>query len=140
MIFKIFHYLSFIKYPIMALALYFVYQPVFNDQINVVAGLNKGMILMGVGLGLDSLKDYKKLNWLDRQVFHRPNLAKVYLTVMGLIIFSFIILGIKEYFSSQDSKIKELSLGMIVFGIGAIGFLKSGIQTAKDILDERNQG
>jgi len=137
MIFKIFHYISFIKYPVMLLALFCVYRPAFNDQIDPVVALNTGLILMGVGLGLDSLKDYKKLNWLDRQVFHRPKIARVYLAILGILIFSFIILGVFEYFSTQESKLKELSIGMIVFGIGAIGFLKSGIQAAKDVRDEQ---
>ncbi len=137
MIFKVFHYVSFIKYPIMILALYFLYRPILNDQLDMVEGFNTGLILMGVGLGLDSLKDYKKLNWLDRQVFHRPKFAKVYLAVLGVIIFSLILLGLKEYFSTHDTKTKDLSIGIIVFGIGAIGFLKSGIQAAKDVEDER---
>lgn len=138
MIFRVFHYISFIKYPILLLALFFAYRPIFNEQVEAVAQLNTSLILMGLGLGLDSLKDYTKLNWLDRQVFHRPKAAKVYLIILALIIFSIIILGVTEYFSTTDSKLKELSIGMIVFGIGAIGFLKSGIQAAKDVIDRQN--
>lgn len=93
---------------------------------------------MGLGLGLDSLKDYKKLNWLDRQVLHRPKIARIYLAIMALVIFSFIGMGIKAYFSSETSALKEVSIGLIVFGIGAIGFLKSGIEAAKDGMEQQN--
>ena len=91
---------------------------------------------MGIGFGLDSLKDYKKLNWLDRQVLHRPKVARFYLAVMALVIFSFIGMGVKAYFSTEDSTLKEVAIGLIVFGIGAIGFLKSGIEAAKDGMEQ----
>ena len=135
---RFFHYLSFAKYPLLLLALYFIYRPVLNEEADVVSNFNNGLIFMGLGLGLDSLKDYKKLNWLDRQVLHRPKIARIYLAIMALVIFSFIVMGIKAYFSSETSALKEVSIGLIVFGIGAIGFLKSGIEAAKDGMEQQN--
>ena len=133
---RVFHYVSFVKYPLLLLALYFIYRPILFDDTDVVSNFNTGLIFMGIGFGLDSLKDYKKLNWLDRQVLHRPKVARFYLAVMALVIFSFIGMGVKAYFSTEDSTLKEVAIGLIVFGIGAIGFLKSGIEAAKDGMEQ----
>lgn len=94
-----------------------------------------GLILMGLSLGLDSLKDYGKLNWLDKKVLHKPKIAKYYFIILGLLILSLIVNGMLGYFSTEDSNTKELSIGLIVFGIGCIGFLKSGIQATKDYME-----
>jgi len=55
----------------------------------------------------------------------------------GLIIFGFIFLGIKNYLSVDDSKLKELSIGLIVTGIGTIGLLKSGIEATKSYIERQ---
>ena len=133
---KFFHYVSFAKYPLLLLSLYFVYQPILNENADTVSNFNNGLVFMGLGLGLDSLKDYKKLNWLDRQVLHRPRVAQIYLAIMALAIFSILSLGVKAYFSAQTSALEEVAIGLIVFGIGAIGFLKSGIEAAKDSMEQ----
>ncbi len=134
---KVFHYLSFIKYPLLLIALYFCYRPIVLDKIDFLEDLNNGLIFLGLGIGLDSLKDYEKLNWLDRKVLHKPKIATYYFIIMGLIIFGFIFLGIKGYVSVDDSKLKELSIGLIVTGIGTIGFLKSGIEATKSYIEKQ---
>jgi len=104
---KIFHYISFIKYPLLLIALYFCYKPVLLDQIDFLENFNIGLIFLGLAIGLDSLKDYEKLNWLDRKVLHKPKIAKYYFIYLGLIIFGFIFLGLKNYLSQDDSKLVE---------------------------------
>ena len=86
-------------------------------------------------MGLDSLKDYGKLTWLDKKVYHKPKIAKYYFSVLGLVILSVIISGIIGYFSTEQNALKELSIGFIIFGIGTIGILKAGIQVTKNFME-----
>lgn len=90
---------------------------------------------MGIALGLDSLKNYQKLNWLDKKVYHKPKIAKYYFILFGLVILAFIVFGIVGYLSANENTLKDLSIGFIIFGIGTIGFLKSGIQATKDYME-----
>ena len=135
-IIRLFHYISFIKYPLLAVAVYFCYRPVLFDDSNYLGDTNTGLIFLGLGISLDSLKDYKKLTWLDKQVLHRPKLAKYYFALIAMIILGTIIVGAKGYFSAEKNNLKELSVGLIVLGIGAIGFLKSGIEATKSYIDQ----
>ena len=119
----------------MLLAIYFVYEPILMEKSDTLTGLNTGLILMGIGISLDSLKDYGKLNWLDKKVLHKPIIAKYYFILIGLGILSMILIGLNAYFSSEDNALMELSIGIIIFGIGMVGFLKSGIQATKDYME-----
>ncbi|MEM9299133.1 MAG: hypothetical protein AAF149_15000 [Bacteroidota bacterium] len=132
---RIFHYLSLIKYPIMLIGLYYCYRPILFDDSSFFQDINLGLIFIGLGIGLDSLKDYGKLNWLDKKVLHKPKIAKYYFIIFGLIILGLICIGIKNYLSTDDSKLKELSIGFIVVGIGLIGLLKSGIEATKNYMN-----
>ena len=121
----------------MLLGLYFMYEPILMENSDSLTGLNTGLILVGLGISLDSLKDYGKLNWLDKQVLHKPKIAKYYFILIGLFILGLILIGLNAYFSTEDNKLKELSIGIIVFGIGSVGFLKSGIQATKDYMETK---
>ena len=132
---KVFHYFSYIKYPILIIGIYYFYKPFFSENSNLLEDYNYGLILLGLGMGLDSLKDYGKLTWLDKKVYHNPKIAKYYFSVLGLVILSVIISGIIGYFSTEQNALKELSIGFIIFGIGTIGILKAGIQVTKDFME-----
>ncbi|MEM8895917.1 MAG: hypothetical protein AAGC88_15145 [Bacteroidota bacterium] len=134
---RAFHYLSFIKYPILLIGLYFYSKPFFSDGDDMLSNMNTGLIFVGIGISLDSLKDYGKLNWLDKTVLYRPALAKYYFILLGVAILSLIFVGIKGYLSTNENNLKELSIGFIVFGVGMIGFLKSGIEATKKYIDEQ---
>ena len=130
-----FHLISHIKYPLLILALYFLYRTILFDAEPSLEDINTALILMGIGISLDSLKDYGKLNWLDKKVLHRPKRAKIYLLALGLLLLFVIMFGAYGYFFVQEGPIKELSIGMIVFAIGCLGMLKSGIQATKSHME-----
>lgn len=132
---KIFHYISFIKYPILIIGVYYFYKPYFSETKNIFENFNYGLIFIGLGLGLDSLKDYGKLTWFDKKIYHKPKIAKYYFIILGLLILSIIIAGMIGYFNAKENVLKELSIGFIVLGIGTIGMLKAGIQATKDFIE-----
>lgn len=132
---KILHYTSLIKYPILLIGIYFFYKPLLIENSNLYEDYNHGLIFFGLGIGLDSLKDYQKLTWLDKKVYYKPKIAKYYFLVLGFSIFSIIAVGILYYFRAEQSVFKELSIGFIIVGIGSLGLLKSGIQTTKEYIE-----
>jgi len=115
--------------------MYYFYKPLFIKSTNLFENYNYGLIFLGLGMGLDSLKDYAKLTWIDKKVYHKPKIAKYYFSIVGLVIMGLIISGIIGYFSSDQNTLKELSIGLIIFGIGTIGVLKAGIQVTKDFME-----
>ena len=133
---KIFHYVSFIKYPILIIAVYYMYLPFFDTSVNMLESYNKGLIIFGFAMSLESLKDYNRLTWLDKKVFHKPKRAKYYFIILGILILSLIIMGCIGYFSSRESILKEIGIGLIVTGIGTIGLLKSSIEVTKDFMEK----
>ncbi len=119
----------------MVAAVYFFYRPMFSEKTNVLEDMNTGLILFGIVLALDAFKDYRKLTWLDKKVYHKPRVAKYYFIFFTLLLFGMIITGINSYFSTEDHALKELSTGFIVLGIGAFGILKAGIEATKRFME-----
>ena len=138
---KIFHYISFIKYPLMLLGVFFSYRPLFFPDASpgMFADQNTALIFIGLALSLDSLKDYNKLTWLDKKVYHRPKVAQGYFFIAGIIIAFFIGVGIWGYFIAADTPVGELSFGLIVLAIGMIGLLKSGIDATMSYIKEERK-
>lgn len=135
---KIFHYISFIKYPISLIGMYYFYKPIFFGNANLLESYNYGLIFLGLGIGLDSLKDYEKLTWIDKKVYHKPKIAKYYFIFFGFLVLGLIASGVIGYFTKEDNVIKELSIGFIIFGFGALSVLKSGILATKDFMESEN--
>ncbi|MEM6686602.1 MAG: hypothetical protein AAF617_12545, partial [Bacteroidota bacterium] len=128
---RIFHYISFIKYPILIMAVYYMYKPYFTDGVNKLESYNTGLIIFGVAMAFESLKDHKRLTWLDKKVFHKPKIAIYYFIILGCMIITIIAMGCVGYFSAKEGILKEVGMGLIVTGIGTIGLLKSGIEATK---------
>ena len=51
---------------------------------------------------------------------------------MIVVILFFLVAGLIGMFESSDEKISEISLGMIVMGIGMIGMLKAVFEMAEN--------
>lgn len=132
---KLFHYISYIKYPILIIGIYFFYKPFFTNYSNLFESYNSGLIFLGLGIGLDSLKDYGKLTWIDKKVYHKPEIAKYYFLFLGFIIIIFIVVGAFGYFLTEETILNQLSIGLMVLGIGFLAVLKAGIQATMDFID-----
>lgn len=113
----------------MLFALYFAAKPYFNDFAIDFGDLNNVLIFMGLGISFSSLQDTSKTqNSFSRTIWEDPRKGKLFLILISFLVSFILIMGILGYFSSNDSKLKELSIGLIVLGIGMIGFLKASIE------------
>ncbi len=135
---KFFHTISYLQYPLMLVALYFVIQPylggidsAFDDFGKVLQGINKTFIFMGLGISFSTLQDTTKTqNEFSRKVWEDPKKSRRFLIMLSISILIILSFGVFAYFSSSDSAIKEVSFGAIVLGIGMVGMLKSAIEMA----------
>jgi len=126
---KTFHYISYLQYPLMVIALFYCYKPLFGNPDMIYADLNKGLIFFGLGISFSTLQDTTKTqNKFSKRVFENPSYAKTFLILIVAQILFFTLLGMFGLLLSEKTPINELSLGIIA--IGFIGVLKSAIEMA----------
>ena len=129
----IFHKVSYLQYPLMGVAMLFALQPYFNGFEDVFGSFNKMLMFMGLSISFSTLQDTTKTqNKLSLRIYQNPTYSKYFLIYVGVMILFFIALGIIGLLGTENSKLQELSLGMIVMGIGMIGMLKSVFEMAKN--------
>lgn len=122
----LFHFISYLQYPFMLLAVYVV---LTGNPDLIFETINKVLILFGLGISFSTLQDTTKTqNKMSRKIWEHPIKGKLALLVMSLMTLAMLVTGILEYFSTEDSKFKEMSMGLIVLGIGYIGLLKTAIE------------
>ena len=131
-----FHYLSYLQYPLMLVALYFAFSPYLagfaalkaNPSL-IFTSLNTALIFMGLGISFSSLQDTSKMqNKLSQNVWQNPAKGKLMIGLMCLMILLFLLLGLVGYFYSSPGILKDLSVGTIVMALGMFGFLKAAIE------------
>jgi len=133
---KLFQIISYLQYPLMLLALFFSVKPYFNGieyLINNIEILFKNynyvLIFMGLGISFSTLQDTTKTqNKLSKKIWENPKKGKKMIAIISGLTLLVLSYGVFGYFITENQKIKELSFGAIVFGIGLIGFLKTAIE------------
>ena len=124
---QFFHYVSYLQYPMMAVGLYFVLQPYFNDFNEMFNSLNRALVFVGLGISLSTLQDTTKTqNEASRKIWESPKKGKLFLILMSAMTLFFIVSGLFGIFASEEAILSELSLGLVVIGIGFLGILKAG--------------
>lgn len=131
---RLFHIISYLQYPFMILALFFMLKPYYdffvNSDVNsFLANANSALVFIGIGISFSTLQDtVKSQNKFSEKIWENPKKGKralVFLSILTLLVFIF---GIFGYFMSNDGALKEISLGLIVLGIGLIGLLKTALE------------
>jgi hypothetical protein len=124
---QFFHYISYLQYPMMAVGLYFILQPYFNDFDGMFHSLNRAMVFIGLGVSLSTLQDTTMTqNEASRKIWESPKKGKLFLILMSAMTLFFIVSGLIGIFASDEAILSELSLGLVVIGIGFLGLLKAG--------------
>ncbi|WP_373060514.1 hypothetical protein [Zunongwangia sp. H14] len=131
-----FQIISYLQYPLLLLAAFFVIKPFLNgleDLKNnpdiLIVNYNRTLIFLGLAISFSTLQDTSKTqNKFSERIWRNPKKGKLMILLLTFLTFSTLILGIFLYFFSSNNKLTELSFGVIVLGIGLIGFLKTGIE------------
>ena len=128
-----FHYISYLQYPFMIIALYFIVQLYLKgistlDNETKISSLNYTLIFMGLGVSFSSLQDPKKTqNEFSKKIWQSPKKGSIMIILMCLLAVFFILLGLWGLFAT-DHRLHELSMGLVVFGIGLIGMIKVALE------------
>ncbi len=131
-----FHKISYLQYPLMVIAIFYALRPfyyLFNKSENFfdlyLNDVNSFLVFMGLAISFSSLQDTTKTqNNYSKKIWENPKKGKIAINLMIAMIILFLTLGMIGFFSTNDSKLKELSFGLLVFGIGYLGLLKSAME------------
>ena len=129
--FKIFHYISFLQYPSILIALYYCYRPIIFDSETVISDLNLGLLFLGIGLSFTSLADIRKRTKIGDKIFGKPKNAKRWIVYMCILVLAIFGLGIFTQFFTEKKDLNDLSIGVFVLGIGVVGLLRMNLEIIK---------
>ena len=135
-IYKTFHYVSFLQYPFMLIALYYGYEPIIKgfenfDKDSLIENYNLGLLFIGIALSFTSLSDTRRKTKISDKVFGKEKRAKRWLIFICCLIVTIFSLAIFCKFFINDEKFENLSIGIFVFGIGLVGLLRMNIEIIK---------
>ncbi len=124
-----FHKLSYCQYPLMGIALFFMFKPYFTDLETIWENYNNALIFMGLSISFSTLQDTTKTqNKFSRKIWENPRKGKVGLVPIGLMALFFIITGLYGIYISASEILEQVSFGMFVLGIGILGMLKAAME------------
>lgn len=130
----------------MLIGLYFALTPYLLGLENLkentdllYENLNGVLIFLGLGASFSSLQDTSKTqNKFSRKIWENPKKGKVFLLLISSLILFILLSGLTGYFKAEDGVLKELSVGIIVFGLGMFGFLKGAIEMFENHRKDKN--
>lgn len=126
---QLFHYISYLQYPLMLMGLFYAYLPLFNSFQSLWVDYNKALIFFGLAISFATLQDSQKTqNKLSKRIWESEKYSKIFLTYLTFMTLVITILGLYSLFTSTYPKLNELSFGIIAVGIGLIGVLKSVLE------------
>ncbi len=126
---QVLHLCSYLQYPSMILALYYVAQPLFAGSEIDWPDLNSSLIFVGLGISLATLQDpSKSQNKIFKYLKDRPKEAPSIIILMASITLFIMVIGLLGFFSVQNGALHELYFGFFLLGVGLIGFLKSAVE------------
>ncbi len=133
--------MSYLQYPLILGALWF-YVPFL---IALSSGnpdwtkLNYSLIFFGIAISFATLQDTQKTSLkFEKRIWTNPKKGKMFIIAIVFLVFSLMLFGIFGYFLASNKIIKEVSSGIIVLGIGFIGFLKTGIEVFENHRSDKN--
>lgn len=127
-----FHYVSYLQYPLMLVGLYYVYLPFFTDFKSLLNEYNKALIFIGLAISFTTLQDSKKTqNKFSKKMWENPKHSKIFLIYLIILILVILGFGFFCLFTTTHTKLNELAYGIIAVGIGLIGMLKAALEMAE---------
>ncbi len=131
-----FQRLSYLQYPAMAAALgYTVWAGIAAsgsgraDWGPMFEAWNHALLYAGIGIGFSSLQDPTRTqNAFSRRVWEDPRKGRWMLVLIAGYALGALLLGLVGAYAATDSIVHQLALGLLAFGLGMIGLLKTAIE------------
>ena len=138
---KIFHRISYLQYPLMAISVYYYvlfFISLIKDKTNWEE-LNSFLIFVGIAISFSTLQDTKKTqNKFSKKIWESPKNGRIILLILSLMAFFLIIFGLSILYYSNNVILKNIAFGIIVLGIGLVGMLKSAIEMFENHRKDKN--
>ena len=126
---QIFQWLSYLQYPALLVALAYAARPLFNSMDGIFDAYNSALLYAGVGVGMSSLQDPSRTqNKISKRVWEDPRKGGVLLGLISVQALLPIVLGLLGAALAPTAALSQLSLGLVAFGLGMIGLLKTAIE------------
>lgn len=132
----IFQWLSYLQYPALVVALGYVFKSGLTFGAAKSAGMamlyddwNYALLYAGIGIGLSSLQDPTKTqNELSRRVWQDARKGRWMLILLAIYALGAMLIGLIGAYRAEDTIVNQLSLGLVAFGLGMVGLLKTAIE------------
>ena len=124
---KIFNLISYLRFPFYLWGFYFFIQFILiaRSGNNPWEQVNNLFVLTGIGLAFASLKDStKNPTNLSKWIWKNNTLSILVIMLISLLIGGLVLLGLSILFFSKTYRSESVAVGMIVLGLGLIGYLK----------------
>ncbi len=126
---RTFEIISYLQYPAMLAALYYVIKPYFVGFDTMWENCNFALIFMGLGISLSTLQDTTRTqDDFSKRIWENPKKGKIFLILMAMTAVFFILVGFVGLYISSNEILSKLAIGIIVLGIGLIGMLKAAME------------
>ena len=131
-----FQLLSYLQYPLLLVALGYVLKSgialggaggqglaaVFDDW-------NYALLYAGIGICLSSLQDPARTqNQVSRRVWEDPRKGRWMLVLLAAYALGSMAIGLAGAYRADTTAMNQLSLGLVAFGLGMVGLLKTAIE------------
>ena len=137
----IFHLVSYAQYAFIFGAVYFLYPYIMSAAEGNLdwSSLNKMFIFMGIGISLSTLQDTSKTqNEASRKIGEDPKKGKIFLITLSIATLVLILIGLFSLFRLSSIIPEDISLGLIVLGIGLVGMLKAAGEMFENHRKDKN--
>lgn len=132
----VFQWLSYLQYPALLVALGYVFKSGLALGAGKAGGLsmvyddwNYALLYAGIGIGLSSLQDPTKTqNEISRKVWQNPRKGRWMLILLAVYALGAMVVGLVGAYLADDTVANQLSLGLVAFGLGMVGLLKTAIE------------
>ena len=132
----IFQGLSYLQYPALLVALGYAAKSGWTlamagsgSWAAVYDDWNYVLLYAGIGIGLSSLQDPTRTqNALSKRVWQDPRKGRWMLVLLSFYTVTPMVAGLFGAYLADTTVVNQLSLGLVAFGLGMVGLLKTAIE------------
>lgn len=133
---ELFQRVSYLQYPALLVAAGYAVASGFSAASSGHAGWapvfeawNHVLLYAGIGIGLSSLQDPTRTqNAFSRRVWEDPRKGRWMLALIASYALGAMLLGLLGAYAADSTPVHQLALGLLAFGLGMVGLLKTAIE------------
>ena len=100
-----------------------------DSGATVYDDFNYVLLYAGIGIGLSSLQDPTRTqNDVSRRVWQDPRKGRWMLVLLSFYTLTSMVAGLVGAYLADTTVVNQLSLGLIAFGLGMVGLLKTALE------------